>query len=88
MIDLDFLSNDYQDNRPEAQKVAESIAIDILTGVLRPGQRISERTLCDKYALGRPRQAYMPLFYHKALSTLLVRNQKPQSVTLNIHTSA
>ena len=40
MIDLDFLNNDYQDNRPAAQKVAEAIAIDILTGVLRPGQRI------------------------------------------------
>ena len=53
MIDLDFLSNDYQDNRPVAQKVAESIAIDILTGTLRPGQRISERVLCDKYALSR-----------------------------------
>ena len=53
MIDLDFLNNDYQDNRPAAQKVAEAIAIDILTGVLRPGQRISERVLCDKYALSR-----------------------------------
>ena len=53
MIDLDFLNNDYQDNRPLTQKVSESIAIDILTGVLRPGQRISERILCDKYALSR-----------------------------------
>ena len=53
MIDLDFLNNDYQDSRPLTQKVSESIAIDILTGVLRPGQRISERVMCDKYALSR-----------------------------------
>ena len=49
MLDLDFLNNDYQDKRPASEIVAESIAIDILTGVLRPGQRIIEHTLCDKY---------------------------------------
>ena len=53
MISLDFLNNDYEDNRPEAQKIAESIAIDILTGKLKPGQRIAEHTLCDKYAMSR-----------------------------------
>ncbi len=53
MLDLDFLNNNYQDNRPASEIVAESIAIDILTGVLRPGQRIIEHTLCDKYAMSR-----------------------------------
>ena len=53
MISLDFLSNDYEDTKSPAQKAEESIAIDILTGVLKPGQRIAEHTLCDKYSMSR-----------------------------------
>ncbi len=53
MLSLDFLNNDYEDTKSPAQKVEEAIAIDILTGNLRPGQRIVEQNLCDKYGMSR-----------------------------------
>ena len=53
MISLDFLNNDYEDTKSPAQKAEESIAIDILTGVLKPGQRLAEQALCDKYSMSR-----------------------------------
>lgn len=53
MLSLDFLNNDYEDTKSPAQKAEEAIAIDILTGTLRPGQRIAEHTLCDKYDMSR-----------------------------------
>lgn len=53
MLSIDFLSNDYEDNKSPAKKVEEYIAIDILTGVLRPGQRIIEQELCEKFGMSR-----------------------------------
>lgn len=53
MLSLDFLSNDYEDNKSPAKKAEEYIAIDILTGVLRPGQRIIEQKLCEKFGMSR-----------------------------------
>jgi len=53
MLSLDFLSNDYEDTKSPAQKVEEYIAIDILTGNLRQGQRIVEQDLCEKFGMSR-----------------------------------
>ena len=36
MLRLDFLSNDYQDTRSSVEKTTDAIAIEILTGILRP----------------------------------------------------
>lgn len=53
MLSLDFLNNEYEDTKSHAEKVEEAISIDILTGVLKPGQKIVEQRLCDKYAMSR-----------------------------------
>lgn len=53
MLSLDFLSNDYEDNKSPAKKAEEYIAIDILTGNLRKGQRIVEQALCEKFGMSR-----------------------------------
>lgn len=53
MINLDFLSNDYQETKTKAQKIEEELKIDILSGKLRSGQRIVEQDLCDRYGISR-----------------------------------
>ena len=53
MMNLDFLSNDYQEKKTKAQKIEEEIKIEILSGRLRTGQRIVEQDLCDKYGISR-----------------------------------
>jgi len=52
-MNLDFLNNDYEEKKTPAQKIEESLKIDILTGKLRSGQRIVEQNLCDQYGLSR-----------------------------------
>ena len=47
MLRLDFLSNDYQDTRSSVEKTTDAIAIEILTGILRPGRHLAEQQLCD-----------------------------------------
>ena len=46
MLRLDFLSNDYQDTRSSVEKTTDAIAIEILTGILRPGRHLAEQQLC------------------------------------------
>ena len=53
IINLDFLSNDYQEKKTKAQKIEEELKIDILTGKMRSGQRIVEQDLCDRYGISR-----------------------------------
>lgn len=53
MINLDFLSNDYEEKKTTAQKIEEELKIDILTGKRRNGQRIVEQELCDSYGISR-----------------------------------
>ena len=53
MINLDFLSNDYQEKKTKAQKIEEDLKKDILSGKLRSGQRIVEQDLCDRYDISR-----------------------------------
>jgi len=53
MLSLDFLNNEYEDTKSPARKAEEYIAIDILTGNLRPGQRIVEQNLCEKFHMSR-----------------------------------
>ena len=53
MINLDFLSNNYEEKKTPAQKIEEELKIHILTGRLASGQRIIEQQLCDKYQLSR-----------------------------------
>lgn len=54
MLSLDFLDNNYVDNRTPQEKVKEQIKIDILNHDIRPGQRLIEQKLCEKYNLSRP----------------------------------
>ena len=42
MLSLDFINNEYEDTKTPAQKVCESIAIDILTGILPDGKLSSK----------------------------------------------
>ena len=53
MLSLDFISNEYEDRKTPAQKVCETIAIDILTGVLPDGKQIVEQKICEKYHMSR-----------------------------------
>ena len=53
MLNLDFLNNDYDQKKSINEKVTEAVAIEILTGSLRPGKRIVEQKLCDKYGISR-----------------------------------
>lgn len=53
MLQLDFLSNDYQEKKTLSEKIEEELKIDILSGKLRNGQRIVEQNLCDKYGISR-----------------------------------
>lgn len=53
MLSLDFINNEYEDTQTPAQKVCESIAIDILTGILPDGKQIVEQKLCEKYKMSR-----------------------------------
>ena len=53
MLRLDFLSNDYQDTRSSVEKTTDAIAIEILTGILRPGRHLAEQQLCTRYGLSR-----------------------------------
>ncbi len=53
MLNLDFISNEYQDTKSPGQKVFESIAVDILTGVLPDGKQIVEQKFCEKYNMSR-----------------------------------
>ena len=53
MLSLDFINNEYEDTKSPAQKVCESIAIDILTGVIPDGKQIVEKNLCEKYHMSR-----------------------------------
>ena len=54
MLKLDFLDNDYVDSRTPQEKAKEQIKIDILTRELKPGQRLGESRLCERYDLSRP----------------------------------
>lgn len=53
MLNLDFINNEYRDSKSPAQKVFESIAVDILTGVLPDGKQIVEQKLCEKFDMSR-----------------------------------
>ncbi len=53
MLSLDFINNEYEDTKTHAQKVCESIAVDILTGVIPDGMQIVEQKLCEKYNMSR-----------------------------------
>ena len=53
IMNLDFLSNDYQEKKTKAQKIEEELKIEILSGKLRSGQRIVEQDLCDRYGISR-----------------------------------
>lgn len=53
MVNLDFLSNDYEEKKTPAQKIEEELKIHILTGRLASQQRIIEQQLCEKYHMSR-----------------------------------
>lgn len=53
MLSLDFINNEYEDKKTPSQKACESIAIDILTGILPDGKQIVEQKVCEKYNLSR-----------------------------------
>ena len=53
MIKINFLTNEDQELN-QLDKVTIQIAIDILTGELKKGQRIIENKFCEKYGIGRP----------------------------------
>ncbi len=53
MVNLDFLNNNYEDTRTYQEKVCDSIILDIMNGNLRPGSRIIEQKICDKYHISR-----------------------------------
>ena len=54
MLNIDFLNNDYVDNRSAAEKAHERIKIAILNRELKPGQRLGEQKICEQYGLSRP----------------------------------
>ena len=54
MLNIDFLNNDYIDSRTPQEKARDEIKEDILKGDLKPGQRLIESRLCEKYDLSRP----------------------------------
>ena len=53
MVNLDFLSNDYKDKRSRQEIIQEKIEIDIITGKIPNGKRISEQSLSDAYNMSR-----------------------------------
>ncbi len=53
MFTLDFLSNNYKEQRTAAQIAEEAIAIDIISGKIPSGKRINEQELCQKYNMSR-----------------------------------
>lgn len=53
MLSLDFINNDYEPKLTLHEKIEISIAIDILTGNLRPKSQIIEERLCSKYEISR-----------------------------------
>lgn len=53
MLSLDFINNEYEDTKTPSQKACESIAIDILTGILPDGKQIVEQKVCEKFNLSR-----------------------------------
>ena len=54
MIKPDFLDNDYIDRRSPQEKAKEQIKIDILNHDIKPGQRLGETSLCERFGLSRP----------------------------------
>lgn len=54
MLSLDFLDNNYTDDRSLSERAKEQIKIDILTREIRPGQRLIEQKLCERFDLSRP----------------------------------
>lgn len=53
MLSIDFLNNDYETTKTLHEQIEEAIAIDILTGVLKPNSQIVEDRLCSKYNISR-----------------------------------
>ena len=53
MVNLDFLSNDYEEKKTAAKKIEEELKISILTGRFASGERITEQYLCDRYQMSR-----------------------------------
>lgn len=53
MLSLDFINNEYEDTKTPVQKACESIAIDILTGILPDGKQITEQKICEKHKMSR-----------------------------------
>lgn len=54
MLKLDFLDSNYIDNRPISEKICEQLKIEILSGEIKRGQRITESSICEKYSVSRP----------------------------------
>lgn len=54
MLKLDFLDNNYVDNRSLSEKVCEQLKIEILSGEIKPGRHLTEAYICEKYGLSRP----------------------------------
>lgn len=53
MLTLDFLSNNYKENKTPAQLAEEHIEIDIITGKIPAGSRLNEQDLCRSYNMSR-----------------------------------
>ncbi len=53
MLSLDFINNEYEDTKTPAQRVCETIAIDILTGIIPDGKQLVEQQLCDRHHISR-----------------------------------
>ncbi len=54
MADLYDLLSEGSDKRSPQEKAKQQITIDILTGEIRPGQRLIESKLCERFGLSRP----------------------------------
>jgi len=54
MANPKFLVSSQDDRKRSSEKIKEQIKIDILTGEISPGQKLSEVKLCEKYNLSRP----------------------------------
>ena len=53
MPHLDFLNDDYEEKKTNAQKIEEDIKVKILTKKYKTGQRIVEQDLCEIYGISR-----------------------------------
>ncbi|MGN0714739.1 MAG: GntR family transcriptional regulator [Anaerovoracaceae bacterium] len=53
MINLDSIIDPSIVQKTTAEKIEEELKTEILTGKLRPGQRIVEQKLCDRYGISR-----------------------------------